>query len=266
MDDNIRSREIKETIDKYPEVGRILDEYEIGCVPCSVGSCFLSEVVGIHNLDPQTEATLMYRIEKAIYPDRDIPEPKVDMTKKPTPKKINYSPAVKNLVEEHVLIKRLLAMIPTITEYVETSSDVEKDLIMGCVDFIRSYADKFHHMKEEDILFKYVDEQGEIIQVMYKDHETGRNHVRQVVAGTESGNKAQIKENLLGYRELLTQHIKKEDEILYPWIDRQLTDTQVGELFQKCSAADASVGEELPRRYEKFINDLEGKFLKEVSK
>ncbi|GJQ60361.1 MAG: hypothetical protein SCALA701_31620 [Candidatus Scalindua sp.] len=263
---DIQSREIKEVIETCPEVGNILEEYGIGCVPCSVGSCYLSDVVGIHNLDPQTEATLMYRIEKAMYPDRDIPEPKVDLTKKVAPKEINYSPAVRNLVEEHVLIKRMLALIPAITDYVDSSDGVDKELIMGCVDFIRGYADKFHHMKEEDILFKYVDELGEIIQVMYKDHDTGRNHVRQAVEGAESGNKAQIREHLFGYKELLTQHIKKEDEILYPWIDRQLTDKQVGELFQKCSAADASVGEELPRRYEKFIIDLEEKFLKEVSK
>jgi hemerythrin-like domain-containing protein len=121
-------------------------------------------------------------------------------------------------------------------------------------------------MKEEDILFKYVDEKAEIIQIMYKDHDTGRNHVRQAVEGAEKGNKAQIKEHLLGYKDLLTQHIKKEDEILYPWIDRQLSTTQVGEMFRKCNEADASVGDALPRKYEKFIVELEKKFLQEVKK
>ncbi len=260
--ENILNTDIRAVIDQCPEVGRILEEYGIGCAPCSVGSCLVSDVVGIHGLDPQTEATLMYKIEKAVYPDRDIPEPKVDLSKI-VPKKINYSPAVKNLVDEHVLIKRLLALIPTITDFVENSETVDKDLVMNCIDFIRGYADKFHHMKEEDILFKYVDEQSEIIKIMYEDHVTGRNHVKNVVEGAENGNKAQIKEHLNGYRDLLTQHIKKEDEILYPWIERQMSDNQIGELFQRCSAADASVGEELPRRYEKFIIDLEEKFAKE---
>jgi hemerythrin-like domain-containing protein len=261
--ENVLNKDIREIIDKYPEVGRILEEYGIGCAPCSVGSCLVSDVVGIHGLDPQTEATLLYRVEKVIYPDRDIPEPKVDLSKVQAPKEINYSPAVKNLVDEHVLIKRLLALVPTITDFVEKSETVDKELVLSCVDFIRGYADKFHHMKEEDILFKYVDEKSEIIKIMYEDHITGRNHVKQVVEGAESGNKAQIKEHLNGYRDLLTQHIKKEDEILYPWIDRQLSDQQVGELFQRCSEADASVGEELPKKYEKFIIELEEKFAKE---
>ena len=260
--ENIMSKDIRAVIDQCPEVGRILEEYGIGCAPCSVGSCLVSDVVGIHGLDPQTEATVMYKMEKALYPDRDVPEPKVDLSKT-KPKEINYSPAVKNLVDEHVLIKRMLALIPTIADFVENSVTVDKDLILSCVDFIRGYADKFHHMKEEDIFFKYVDEQSEIIKIMYEDHDTGRNHVRNVVEGAENGNKAQIKEHLHGYRDLLTQHIKKEDEILYPWIERQMSDSQIGEMFQRCSAADASVGEELPRRYEKFIIDLEGKFAKE---
>ena len=166
--ENVLNKDIREVIDKYPEVGRILEEYSIGCAPCSVGSCLVSDVVGIHGLDPQAEATLLYRVEKAIYPDRDIPEPKVDMSKVQAPKEINYSPAVKNLVDEHVLIKRLLALVPTITDFVEKSETVDKELILNCVDFIRGYADKFHHMKEEDILFKYVDEQSEIIKIMYR--------------------------------------------------------------------------------------------------
>lgn len=262
----VLNREIKELINTYPEVGRVLEEYGIGCVPCSVGSCLLKDVVGIHNLDLQKEATLMYRLEKAIYPDRKISEPVVDMTRKSEPKKISYSPPVKKLVDEHVLIKRLLALIPAIVEFTESSLRVDRDLILRCVDFIRTYADKYHHMKEEDILFKYVDDKAEIIQVMFKDHDTGRGHVRQVVEGAEKGNKAQIKEHLLAYRELLTQHIKKEDEILYPWIDRQLSTTQVGEMFRKCSEADASVGDELPKKYEKFIIELEEKLLQEVTK
>ncbi len=262
----VLNREIKELINTYPEVGRVLEEYGIGCVPCSVGSCLLKDVVGIHNLDPQKEATLMYKIEKAIYPDRKISEPKVDLSKKSTPKKISYSPPVKKLVDEHVLIKRLIAMIPTIVDYVMSSITVDKDLILRCVDFIRTYADKYHHMKEEDILFKYVDNNAEIIQVMYKDHDIGREYVRQVVEGAERGNKNQIKENFLAYGELLTQHIKKEDEILYPWIDRQLSTTQVGEMFRKCNEADDSVGDALPKKYEEFIVELEEKFLQEVTK
>ena len=63
---------VKEIITEFPEVGEILDEYNIGCVACSVGSCPLNEIVTIHNLSEEADKELMYKIEKAIYPDRNI--------------------------------------------------------------------------------------------------------------------------------------------------------------------------------------------------
>ena len=102
---------------------------------------------------------------------------------------------------------------------------------------------------------------SEIIQIMYKDHITGRNHIKQAVEGAENGNKAQIKEHLLGYRDLLTQHIKKEDDTVS--VDRPSISTQVGEMFQ-CNEADARG--EPSWKYETFIQELEGKFLQEVKK
>ena len=41
---------IKEVIDEFPEVEKILDEYGIGCGPCSVGTCLLKDIVEIHDL------------------------------------------------------------------------------------------------------------------------------------------------------------------------------------------------------------------------
>jgi hypothetical protein len=59
---------IKEIITKFPHVGKILEEYNIGCVPCTLGSCLLKDVVEIHNLAEEQKIELMYRIEKEIYP------------------------------------------------------------------------------------------------------------------------------------------------------------------------------------------------------
>ena len=59
---------VKEVITRFPEVGKILEEYEIGCVPCGVGSCLLKDVVEIHNLPEKEEQGMMARIAGEIYP------------------------------------------------------------------------------------------------------------------------------------------------------------------------------------------------------
>ena len=56
---------IKEIIDKYPEVGEILNEYDIGCTACDVGTCLLKDIVSFHPLSDTQEKELMNRIRKA---------------------------------------------------------------------------------------------------------------------------------------------------------------------------------------------------------
>ena len=42
----------------------------------------------------------------------------------------------------------------------------------------------------------------------------------------------------------MTEHIKKENEVLYPWIERGLSTTQVGELFAKFNEAEGKMDKE----------------------
>ena len=91
---------IKEIITKFPQVGKILEEYNIGCVPCTLGSCLLKDVVSIHNLPYEQEVEMMYRIEKTIYPDRDVKKPTFKIVpEKISSDQIRYSPPIKRLVE-----------------------------------------------------------------------------------------------------------------------------------------------------------------------
>ncbi len=260
------NKSIKEIINQFSEVGNILNEYNIGCAPCSVGSCLLKDIVKIHNLPSEEEQELMLRIAKVIYPDREVKIPEVKRKGEAKPKEISYSPPMKKLVNEHVLIKRLVAMIPKVIDNLDVESEPGRQVAINSIDFIRSYADKYHHAKEEGILFKYFSEDLHIIKTMREDHEKARAHVRAMLEALDKKDKEAISEHLNAYQELLTEHIKKEDEILYPWMDRDFSITRVGELFAKFNERDEEFGD-VPRMCEEFINKLEEKFkLTEVVK
>ncbi len=94
---------------------------------------------------------------------------------------------------------------------------------------------------------------------MRQDHENARARVRAMLKAVDRKDKETIAENLNAYQELLTDHIKKEDEILYPWMDRNLSITQIGELFSKFNGKDEELGD-TPEKYEDFINKLEEKY------
>jgi len=120
-------------------------------------------------------------------------------------------------------------------------------------------------MKEEDILFNYCDRGEEIVQVIFKDHDRARGFVGAAVQALEDGDRDALCDNLLDYRELLTEHISKEDDILYPFIDRGLSTTQVGEMFRRFDEAESGMPDDVPLRYEQFIVNLTERF-KNISK
>ena len=53
---------IQDVIHTYPEIGEILNRFEIGCVTCKVGICLLKDVVAIHGLSKEDEAAIEQEI------------------------------------------------------------------------------------------------------------------------------------------------------------------------------------------------------------
>lgn len=64
--DEYLNMSIKPLIERFPEVGRILERYSIGCVPCAVGTCKFADVVKFHPLSPRDQAEMLLQVEEAI--------------------------------------------------------------------------------------------------------------------------------------------------------------------------------------------------------
>lgn len=250
---------IQEVIKQYPKVGDILNSFNIGCTTCNPGTCILGDVVGIHNLAPEDEAEMMYQIEKEIYPDKEVVKANVDV-KTPVAREIVYSPPVKELVDEHVLIKRWLALVPKVVEILqEGKRDIWDEVTQGAL-FCRYYADQLHHGKEESILFGLVDQDSEIIKIMLDDHVFGRENVGAILEAAEEKDAQKAIKHLIAFRDMLTEHIKKEDEILFPWIDKKLTSKQVGQLFTQFSNVNQELAD-VSQKYKEVLVHLESTIL-----
>ncbi len=233
---------IKDVIDAYPAVGAVLATAGIGCVTCNVGTCLIKDVVSIHNLTEAQEQSLFAGIASVVFPGRTVSLPKTERKAQNLGVQ-QLSPPLQALVNEHTNIKRVLTLIPALSERIQKGFDAQsRQICTQVLSFIREYADRFHHAKEEDILFKFFDSGSDIIGVMCKEHEIGRNHVRAALAALEQNDATTFIEQLQAYGLLLTEHIRKEDEILYPWMNRELSDSQVGKLFSKFGAVDEEFG------------------------
>jgi hemerythrin-like domain-containing protein len=251
-------RNIKELLDEHPALGDVLNGYDIGCVTCAAGSCALKDIVQYHYLPEDRLRELMGRIARTIDPEAAGEPPVSEEAAAPAaPREIAYSAPMADLVREHALIKRWLALIPRLLETIDLESDADRKLVRYGSGFIKTYADRYHHAKEEDILFKRFDETQEIIRAMLDDHVTGRNHVKGMLAALDARDTAMLAEHLRGYGELLVEHIRKEDEILYPWMDRQLSPAQAEALHGEFREADRRFDPGMAERFAEFIEELE---------
>ncbi|MCF8371688.1 MAG: hemerythrin domain-containing protein [Bacteroidales bacterium] len=148
------------------------------------------------------------------------------------------------LSNEHQTILRAIDAVIIACEKSEKSNELDKPYFEHVIYFIKNYADKFHHAKEEDILFRTMLEgQGGMhcnpIPVMLSEHDEGRRYVAGMEEGLSQNDKARILENVRGYCYLLQNHIYKEDNILYPMAESALDDTQKEEILKQYKEVEA---------------------------
>lgn len=150
----------------------------------------------------------------------------------------------KILSDEHQNILAVIGALLKKCEALESGGEPDKIFFCKAVDFIKNYADKFHHAKEEDILFCELNKDGVLehcnpIGQMLHEHDLGRGFVKGMTEALESGDKKKLVESARGYGELLQEHIFKEDNILYPMADEALDEivqTKILEKFAKIPA------------------------------
>ncbi len=134
---------------------------------------------------------------------------------------------IQKLIDEHKNILKGISLLEAGSNKLEAGEKISPDIFRKLIDFIRNYADKYHHAKEEDILFVSMGKAGfpaeeGPVGVMLAEHDQGRGFVaamenaNEQYASGEGSFTGEIIENARGYIYLLRQHINKEDTVLYP--------------------------------------------------
>lgn len=135
--------------------------------------------------------------------------------------------ATDDLRAEHQGILKMLAILRAIAAGLKPGAPLPRRQLGDILEFLRVFADKCHHGKEEDILFLALEQagmprQGGPIGVMLHEHVLGRGHIRDMGAALEVGDSAAFAAAGLAYADLLTQHIAKENNVLFPMAERLL--------------------------------------------
>ena len=95
------------------------------------------------------------------------------------------------LMIEHRLIEKMFELVRKEIRQIEERQQADPIFIDTTVDFIRTYADRTHHGKEEDILFRDLEkkdiagEDKKIMQELIDEHKYGRKTVKELVEAKE---------------------------------------------------------------------------------
>ncbi|MDD4954862.1 MAG: hemerythrin domain-containing protein [Candidatus Omnitrophica bacterium] len=127
------------------------------------------------------------------------------------------------LMIEHRLIERMLKLLEVEISDSRSGKAIDMIFFEAAIDFLSSYADRCHHGKEEDVLFRDLDKKEisgshrEIMQSLVTEHIYGRKILNSLVEakeryldGENSGLMGIIKfaEEMINF---YPKHIEKED-------------------------------------------------------
>lgn len=131
------------------------------------------------------------------------------------------------LMIEHRLIERMIGLLDRHLQEVGSPEQIDLQFIGQAVDFLRVYADRCHHGKEEDFLFKALQEKPlqsehqQMLDELLAEHTAARAAVRGVAEGRQQalqGDRAgyqQIAAHAARIVALYPVHIEKEDQVFF---------------------------------------------------
>lgn len=169
------------------------------------------------------------------------------------------------LMIEHRLIEKIIPILEGEIDRIGTEGKADSALIDETVDFFRTYADRTHHGKEEDILFrelkkKQLDvEHARIMRELENEHVYARTVVKSLSEANDlwmcEDRRAldSIRENLLKIVKLYPAHIEKEDKQFFCPTEKYFSERELDIMLQESYEFDRKM---IHEKYQKVIESL----------
>jgi hemerythrin-like domain-containing protein len=175
--------------------------------------------------------------------------------------------ATRILIEEHRLIERGLDCLKALVRAARSDGRLDAAPAAEALALIRDFADRCHHAKEEDRLFRSMERaglprDGGPLAVMLDEHESGRGHVRAMAERLEraaAGDRdalAAFAAHAAALDDLLRQHIAKENGVLFPMADQLLEGAPAEALLADFRRVESDAGGDRHREWVARVGDL----------
>ena len=172
------------------------------------------------------------------------------------------------LMIEHRLIERMIALIKDALAKIRSGGKVDPLFVDTAVDFVRTYADRTHHGKEEDILFRDLAERAlsaddrRIMDELIEEHLFGRQTTRALVEANtlyRNGDESALADIAIALHTLVDfypRHIVKEDKVFFPAAKSYFTEEEDQMMLAEFREFDRKM---IHEKYESVVERLQAK-------
>jgi hemerythrin-like domain-containing protein len=141
------------------------------------------------------------------------------------------------LVREHLIIRESLDALSRARDDLEQGQRPPKEFFAVAVEFARNFADKYHHFKEEYLMFGLLAQKkaglfdGPIGSLRH-EHEQCRYFIEKIFesidsyAGGDEIATTTLLENLAAYISILKKHIHIEDHVFFKMAEQELSEKE----------------------------------------
>jgi len=175
--------------------------------------------------------------------------------------------AIGMLTHEHQIIMRVVNALGARANALAQRQAIEPQALRDAVRFMREFADKCHHAKEENILFPEmakhgVPEAGCPLEALRREHVNARLLVTtlsertEAYAKGETGSADALMAVIADIGHLYVSHIWKEDNMVFPMVDRLFPRADIMRLAERFELAEQELGQD-HQALERFAMSLE---------
>ncbi len=171
-----------------------------------------------------------------------------------------FSKPIAALLHEHEIILKAVTGLQHMAAALTRREPLAAGELREAVEFMRIFADRCHHAKEEDLLFPALVQAGlpatsGPVAVMKAEHAQARTCVGEFAAAIdayeagEAGSRERIVAAIGCIGSLYPQHIGKENNVLFPMAERILPPDRLADLGLLFDAVEGAHGADVHRRW-----------------
>ena len=175
---------------------------------------------------------------------------------------------IHELRHDHRMIQQVVAGMSAVADLLDSGKQVDPSVLSDLVQFFRVFADQCHHEKEEQHLFPLLATKATAstrreLESLEREHRSAKQLVAQLAkaAAVYVHNPAAVRCRVIDLLQQLVElypaHIWKEDFLLFPLAQQNLSQTEQQDLKEQFEDVERDVGEDLHAGFEMLAQKLE---------